>query len=166
MLRQTIIALMAALGAALSATAAFAQSPADTLITVDNPATYSQRLADEIARDGVIATAPILTRIYALQAGVADIQLNPQQLAQFTTIQQMIAGRRATVVQQLADIALADTLRSIYYYHYFGRNVWIYTRLDFVRVGETQWALSALLWNSDANALGIEPGALPYRSVE
>lgn len=163
---RAIIALLAAIGAALLAPAAFAQNPEASLIPVDNPATYSQRLADEIARDGVNATMPILSRIYAVYAGVEEIQLNPQQLAQFATAQQMIAGRRAQVVQQLADIALADTIRSIYYYHYFGGNVWIYTRLDFARVGETQWALLALMWNADASALGIEPGALPYRSVE
>lgn len=133
-------------------------------ITTDDPAAYSQQLADRITTDGVAALRPVLAQIYSIQVRVPNgaVQLPPQAEAQFATMQGLIAGRHAVVAQKLDDVTLANTLRSIYYYHYYGENLWVFTRFDFARVGNNQWALSYLLWSADQNSLGISP-RLSYR---
>ena len=138
---------------------AMAQNAVAKTITTPDPGAYSQQLADRIATDGVAALRPVLTQLYAIQVHVpaASAQLPPQYEAQFTTMQSVIAGRHATINRKLDDVTLADTLRSIFYYDYFGDNVWIFTRFDFVRVGDNRWAVSLVLWGGDESVVGIAP---------
>ncbi|PZO52373.1 MAG: hypothetical protein DCF16_09610 [Alphaproteobacteria bacterium] len=152
-----IVLVLLAAPFALSSPSAAQTSP--NTITTDDPAAYSQQLADRVTTDGVAALRPVLTQIYSIQVRVPNgsVQLPPQVEAQFSTMQGLIAGRRAVVVQKLDDVTLANTLRSIYYYYYFGDNLWVFTRFDFARVADGQWALSYLVWSGDQNAIGISP---------
>lgn len=135
------------------------QNGATAIISMSDPDAYARQLADRMTSEGVEALRAPLTELYAYQVHVpvASAQLPPQWQAQFTTMQTVIAGRRASVSREISDVTLADTLRSIHYYHYFGDNVWIFTRLDFVRVANGRWALSYLLWGGDASVVGISP---------
>jgi hypothetical protein len=48
------------------------------------------------------------------------------------------------VSRVIDDVVLSDMVRSIYLYHYFGENNWVYTRLDFGGIGDGRWALTGV----------------------
>jgi hypothetical protein len=159
-MRRNLIAIFMLLTFELTAVAsAQAQSAVQAIITTPDPAIYSQQLADRMATEGVSALRPVLTQLYANQVRVpvASVQLPPQYEAQFTTMQGLIAGRHASLERKLDDVVTANTLRSIYYYHYYGDNIWIFTRFDFVRVADDRWAVSLVLWGGDQSVVGISP---------
>lgn len=166
-MQKLLILVWALLVAPLALSSPSAAQIAQNTITTDDPATYSQQLADRVTTDGVAALRPALAQIYSIQVQVPNgsVQLPPQVEAQFTTMQGLIAGRHAVVAQKLDDITLANTLRSIYYYHYFGGNLWVFTRFDFARIADGQWALSYMLWSGDQNSIGISP-TLSYRPTQ
>lgn len=136
-----------------------ARAQSSAAIAMADPAAYSREIAERMSAQGVEPLRPLLTQMYATQIGVsnANVQLPPQLDAQFATIQTLIAGRRATVTRRIGDVVAGDALRSIFYYHYFGDNVWVFTRFNFVRVGEDQWALSMVIWGGTENIVGLAP---------
>jgi hypothetical protein len=159
---------IAVLVAALAAPAVAQQANGATaVVTMADPAAYAQQIANRMNTDGVSALRPALTELYAnsIHVPVANAQLPPQWEAQFTTLQTLIAGRHAAITQKLSDVVLADTLRSIYYYHYYGDNVWVFTRFDFVRVGNGRWAVSLVLWGGDESVVGISP-SITFQPVQ
>lgn len=140
-----------------------ARAQSDNVITTEDPAAFARELADRVSAEGVDALRPILTEIYAIQMRTAGAQLPAQQAAIFDAAQAMIAGREASIISELDDIVLGGAFRTIFYYHYFGDNVWIFSRFDFVRMDDRRWALSLLLWGGDASLVGLSP-APTFRS--
>lgn len=157
---RIFLAVLSTLIATLIVPAVSAQQNgvASVIVTAD-PEAYARQLADQMSAQGTEALRPVLLELYAnqIRVPVASAQLPPQYQAQFTTMQTLIAGRRASITQKLNDVTLAGTLRSIFYYHYYGDNIWIFTRFDFVRVASGRWGVSLVLWGGDQSVVGISP---------
>ncbi len=157
---RVFLAVIATLIAASIAPAAAAQqNGATSVIIVADPDAYARQIADQMSTQGTDALRPVMLELYANQihVPVASAQMPPQYQAQFTTMQTLVAGRHASITQKLSDVSLAGTLRSIFYYHYYGDNIWVFTRFDFVRIANGRWGVSLVLWGGDESVVGISP---------
>ena len=66
------------------------------------------------------------------------------------TYERSLTSPRAALSRVTEDVTLSDTLRSIYLYHYYGENIWVHTRIDFVRISDDgEWAVAALSFGGD-----------------
>jgi len=136
---RSFLFALAALGLLLAPSTATAQSPP---VTMANPSQYAADVANLMSRRGV---AP-LREIYNLMFG-ATLPANIE--AALIAYERAIDGNTAVIGRVVETTTLADSFRSIYMYHYFGNNAWIFTRLDFVRISETEWALSTTAFSSE-----------------
>ena len=140
---RKLIAAAAFACAALSASLAAARP----IVTAD-PARYVGELADNMAVGGVAPLRAMYVEMYRGAALPTNIE------AALLTYERAITERRAVLGRVIEDVALSDTYRAIYTYHYYGENLWLFTRVDFVRIGE-EWALSAAAFGSDWSAVAM-----------
>jgi hypothetical protein len=127
---------------ALTAFAGSVDAHAEAPIVTDNPRTFANDLAGRM-QQGVGA----LRETYAvLFAGAA---LAPQLDAALIVYERGAAGKSATVHAIADDVALSNVFRSIYLYHYYGENMWMFTRVDFARIADNQWAVTSLSFSSE-----------------
>jgi hypothetical protein len=78
-----------------------------------------------------------------------------------------IPTNQAVIAKIEEDITLSDTYRQIFLYHYWGRNYWLHTRVDFVRIsGDGEWAVSYIGFASEWAGLAstTTPGFRPSRN--
>lgn len=110
----------------------------DPPVVTSNPTVYAQTFADSMALAGV---RPIREAFEALVGGPV-----PQESeAGLVTYEQAITALPARVSRVIEDVSLGGgTVRMIYLYHYFGDNTWIFTRLEFVSIGDGRWSLNRL----------------------
>lgn len=109
---------------------------ADPPIVTTNPAEYAQTYADSVALGGV---EPIRDIFQTMQGGTA---LATDLEAAIMVYERANLTKPAAISRVIEDVQLSDVLRVIYTYHYFGANSWIFSRLEFVRVSDTEWALN------------------------
>ena len=155
---RIFIAALAALICA--ATSARAQ---DAAFTTTDPAVYAQAFSDAMTLSGVRPIRETFTRMLAGGGTLtADLEaaLQPYEAANLQT--------PARIARVIDDVMLSDVLRTVYLYHYFGGNGWIFTRLEFVRISETEWSLSRLAFSDRwaAVALSTTPGFRPSPGVQ
>lgn len=134
--------ILAVIVALTSLQSAFAQPTDDPPIVVRDPASFVATLAFQMDSQGA---EPLRATFLQLFGG----SLGPQFEAQLVVYERAIGTRRAIVSRRIEDVTLSDAVRSIYHYHYYGQNLWIFTRVDFVRIDNERWAVSSLAFNSD-----------------
>lgn len=111
----------------------------DPPIVMRDPAAYAQTFADSMALSGVLPIRETFAQLIGAEATVSgDVE------ASLRVYEHPEMIKPARVSRVIEDVALADTFRVIYLYHYYGGNFWIFTRLEFVRVSPTEWTLSRL----------------------
>lgn len=111
---------------------AFADDP--PIVTTD-PTQYAQTFADSMALAGV---RPIREAFEDLVGGPV-----PQESeAGLLTYERAITQLPARVSRVVEDVTLSDTVRMVYLYHYYGDTAWIFTRLEFVAIGNGRWSLN------------------------
>ncbi|HVK81256.1 MAG TPA: hypothetical protein VM915_11660 [Verrucomicrobiae bacterium] len=144
--------VVAALAVTLASPIASAQQ-----IVVADPARHATELSNNMAVGGVM---PLRTLYSQISEGAA---LNASVEAGLMTFERSIAAPRAAHAAVIEDMSLADTYRSIVLYHYYGSTTWIFTRLDYVRIGPTEWALSSAYFGSDWRNVAL-PDSPSFRS--
>src|SRR5262245_28848960 len=151
MIRTFVFAL---LGLMLMAAPSAADEPP---IVVRDPGQYAQTFADSMALAGVRPLRDAFTTL------IAPAALPPEGESSLRIYETSITQLPARVSRVIEDVVLGDALRTIYLYHYYNDNAWIFTRLDFVRIGEDQWALTRLAFSDRwANVvLTTTPGFRP-----
>lgn len=134
---------------------------ADPPVVTDDPALYAQTFADSMALSGV---SPIRDVFEVLVGDPLPPDVEPGLLVYERAITQL----PARVSRIIEDVTLGgDGTRMIYLYHYFGDTTWIFTRLEFVFVGDGRWALSRVAfadrWASVvvATTPGFQPSQSP-----
>lgn len=129
---------------------ALAQSPP---VVTSNPLQYVQDVSALMSRAGVGPIRDIYAQIY-------PSALPPNIEGTLITYERAIAGKQSRLSRVIDVASLADTFSSIYTYQYYGENLWLFTRFDFVRISETEWALSAVSFSSEWSfvALQTSPG--------
>lgn len=149
---QKLIALVAFAVAGLWGPVASAQP-----IVTPDPARYASELSNNMAVGGV---APLRELFGEMQRGAA---LPPDVEAALLPYERAVTQRRAVIGHVIDDVMLSDVYRALYLYHYYGENFWLFTRLDFVRIGD-EWALSGAAFGSDWSKVALisTPG---FRSV-
>lgn len=125
-------------------------------VVTDDPATYAATIARQMQTEDV---APLRYIFAELSGGQVSTNVDANLMA----FERAIAHREARLAQQIEDITLSDTVRQIYYYHYYGDNTWLFTRFEFARVGEQSWALTGLTFSASWTGivLGVTPGFQP-----
>jgi hypothetical protein len=136
---------------------AVARPAAAQPIVTDDPREYMETLRDAM---GVSGMGP-LRSLYQQLAGSAGI--NPQIEAALMVYERNMSSPRAAVARVTEDITLGDTLRTVYLYHYWGDNLWVHTRLDFVRISPTEWAVAYIGFGSEWHTIAqpMSPGFRP-----
>jgi len=137
---------------ALQAADAFAQP-----IVTRDPRAYMETLADAM---GVSGMAPLRSLYVEINRGAP---LNTNVEAALLSYERGLPSQQAAIARVAEDVMLADTLRSIYLYHYFGENYWVFTRVDFVRIADADWAVAYVAFSSEWNSITISttPGFRP-----
>lgn len=145
---KRLIALAAFAVAALSAPIASAQP-----VVTPDPARFVGELSNNMAVGGVAPLRALYVEMYRSAALPTNIE------AALLTYERAIAQPRAVIGRVIDDVTLSDSYRAIYTYHYYGENYWLFTRIDFVRIGD-EWALSAAAFGSEWStvALSTTPG--------
>ena len=126
--------------------AAHAQSPP---ITTENPAQYMRDVTALMSRTGISALRDVYVTMFQSSALPANVE------GALVTYERVVGGNQAVLARVVEDTQLGDTFRSIYTYHYFGNNGWLFTRFDFVRISETEWAVSAVVFSSEWSNVAI-----------
>jgi hypothetical protein len=111
-------------------------------IVVANPGEYARSFTERMS-GGIVA----LREEY--QAVLRSATVPPQVDAALTPYERIASGRRALVARVVEDMVLADSIRTIYGYYYYGDNAWLFVRMDFVRTGDSAWAVSGLTFHSE-----------------
>lgn len=109
-------------------------------VTTDNPAAHAQGLADGMALTGIRALREAYRELLGGETGTVPANVETSLLV----YERAIGSRTAIVSRIVEDVTLSGTLRMIYIYHYYGENVWVYTRIDFHSMGEGRWVVAAL----------------------
>jgi len=130
------MAIVAFAIAAASASLASAQP----IVTAD-PGRYAAELSNNMAVGGIAPLRALFTEMYP-----TGLPTNVE--AALITFERAITVRRAIEARVIEDVTLADSFRTIYLYHYYGSTYWVFTRVDFVRIGD-EWALSGASFGSD-----------------
>ena len=137
--------------------AAAPRAAAEPPIVMRDPGQYAQTFADSMALAGVRPLRDAFTTLVAPNAPPPELE---SALRVYETAITQLPARVSRVVE---DLVLGDALRTIYLYHYYNDNSWIFTRLDFVRIGEDRWALHRISFSDRwANVvLTTTPGFRP-----
>lgn len=128
------IAMMAAL---LGAQARAQNPPA---VVTDNPARYAQGFADAMALSGIRSLRETYVILYGPFGGALPTNIESTLLV----YERAIGSATAQISRVIEDVTLGEATRTIYIYHYFGDNLWLFTRLDFYFLGDARWALGSL----------------------
>jgi hypothetical protein len=136
-MRRLLLALFAAvlLWPAARAEAQLVDPP----IVMRDPGVYAQVFADSMAISGI---QPIRDAFQAMLG--AETPLAAELEASLHVYEHPDMIKPAVVSRVLDDVSAADTYRVIYLYHYYGGNFWVFTRLEFVRISMTEWALQRM----------------------
>lgn len=134
--------------AALWASVAFSSAHAQPIVTAD-PGRYATEFSDRMSVGGVAPLRVLYNEMFANASLPANIE------AALLTYERGITNPRALRSEVVEDIALSQSYRAIYTYAYYGSNSWIFVRLDFVRIGADEWALSAASFGSEWNSVAI-----------
>jgi hypothetical protein len=137
---RTLLLALATLVVLGTPSAALAQSPP---VTTADPAQYMRDVSALMSRTGISTLRDIYVTMFQTSALPASVE------GALVTYERLVAGRQAVLGRIVEDTQLSDTFRSIYTYHYFGDNAWLFTRFDFVRISDTEWALSAAVFSSE-----------------
>lgn len=137
-------------------TCALAQLPP---IVTPNPVAYVEDVSTVMSRTGVRPLRDIYMQIYtgSLPANVEG---------SLVTYERAIGDKQSILSRVVEVTSLADTFTSVYTYNYYGANAWIFTRFDFVRISDSEWALSAVAFSSEWSYVAVQttPGfASPRR---
>lgn len=146
---RTILALAVILLAYVAAPLASAQS-----VVVRDPRAYADTLADAM---GVSGMAPLRALYQEVSpSGTVSATVEAALLA----YERGLPSTRAPIAKVQEDVTLSDTYRQIYLYHYWGQNYWLHTRLDFVRISDTEWSVSYVAFGSEWGGLAspVTPG--------
>lgn len=123
----------------------------DPPITVADPGSYVATVARQMQTEGMQPLRATFAQIASDSSG----RLSPEIEANIVVYERAIEHRPARLYRLLDDVTLADTVRHIYYYHYFGGNAWLFTRFEFVRISDQRWALSGLSFTSDWRTIAL-----------
>jgi hypothetical protein len=131
----------------------------DPPITIADPASYVATVARQMQTEGMQPLRATFAQIASDSSG----RLSPEIDANIVVYERAIEHRPARLYRLLDDVTLADTVRHIYYYHYFGANAWLFTRFEFVRISDQRWALSGISFTSDWRTIALvtTPGFRP-----
>lgn len=144
---RALLLTLVLLGAAIAPGAALAQSPP---ITTENPGQFTRDVSALMSRTGVGALRDIYVRLFASSALPANVE------GALVTYERAIGGQSAVLGRVVEDTTLANTFRSVYTYHYYGSNAWLFTRFDFVKISDSEWALSAVAFSSEWSSVAVQ----------
>lgn len=149
-------ALLAALVFCAAAPSARAQVARPPIVTSD-PGAYARAFADQMALSGV---APLREAFSGLLHGAP---IPPESEAALHVYESPDMVKPAIVSRVLDDQVVGDGYRVVYLYHYFGGNYWLFTRLEFVRISQSEWALVQFKFASTWTGvvLATTPGFAP-----
>jgi hypothetical protein len=133
-------AVLYALAAFAAMTLAPFRADAAPDVVTDNPAAYAAAMADAMVLTGMRPLREAFRELLAPNGEALPANIETTLL----TYERAVGQSTAHVSRVIEDVVLADTVRSIYLYHYFGGNNWVFTRLDFSAIGEGRWALTGL----------------------
>lgn len=138
-----IFAILAFVAAAFVLTpVAAAQTVATNVVRTADPRLFVSDISDRMSRTGMAPLRRAYEQLFNSNALPTDIE------SALLAFEREIGEHPAEVHRVVEDVVLADTLRSIYTYHYYGRQAWLFVRYDFVRVGNSDWAVSAISMSS------------------
>jgi hypothetical protein len=112
-------------------------------IVTSDPGRYAAELSNNMAVGGV---GP-LRGLYVSMFPGASLPTNIE--ATLLTYERAITSPRAMEAGIVEDVSLSNRYRSVYLCHYYGTNLWVFTRVDFVRISPTEWALTAAAFGSE-----------------
>jgi hypothetical protein len=122
-------------------------------IVTDDPAEYAQVFADSMAVSGIRPVRQAFEAMLAPSGGALPADAE----AALIVYERANLHTPALVSRVIDDVVLGDAFRVIYLYHYFGGNGWVFTRLDFVRIGQREWALSRLAFGDRWSTVALTP---------
>lgn len=118
---------------------AFAQ-PNANLVATSDPADYVKNLDDRISQHGMAALRDTFTSMFG------EV---PPQMSQIMLFYEGYVGHDpARVSQVLDDVSLSGRIRMIYSLHIFGPHKLLFTRADFVRIDDANWAMNGVAFGS------------------
>jgi hypothetical protein len=125
MIRAILAALVLALAACSQAESVAGASVFSQ--PAEDPVAHGNALAVRISREGMTPVREVFARM---------AQVTPQVSQAVDTLDTAIGGRPARSWQLIEDVTLSNTIRKIYYLHAFDGTL-LFTRLDYVREGDT-----------------------------
>ncbi|MEZ5956746.1 MAG: hypothetical protein R3C27_05975 [Hyphomonadaceae bacterium] len=123
-------------------------------IALRDPRAYAETLADTMGVSGMAPLRSLYVEVSPNGAVSAAVE------AALLAYERGLPTTRAVIAKVEEDVTLSDTYRQIYLYHYWGQNYWLHTRVDFVRISDTEWAVSYVGFASDWAVLAppVTPG--------
>lgn len=132
---------------ALFGARAHAQNP--PAVVTENPASYTQGFADAMALQGIRSLRETYVTLYTPFGGVVPTNIESTLMV----YERAIGSGTAQISRIVEDVTLGEALRIIYAYHYFGNNLWLFTRLEFYFLGDGRWALGSLAFADQWDAI-------------
>lgn len=155
-MNRILIAILTLLIIGVATPAGHAQQSLPPVLTPD-PDAYAATVARQMQREGMQPIRATFEQMFATNGSAL-----PANVEGFLVTWERYLGRReATIVKEVDDVVIGSVTRQIYYYHYLGGNAWLFTRFDFVRVGDNNWALSALSLEDQWFKIAQSTSALP-----
>ena len=136
MIRSLVLVLAIALAACSQAESVVNMSVFDQ--PTPDPRAHAERIGERVAGSGVAAIREEFARMG---------QTNQQIEQALATIDTGIAGRRPRSWRMIEDTTLSDTVRNIYYLHAYEGTL-LFTRLDYIRDGDTWYFIGYYFANS------------------
>jgi len=129
------------LGAATSAAQqlGFHSPDAHPIVTTD-PSAYVQDLDTRIAAHGMEPLREVFTSMFG--------EVPPDVSRIVLTYDGYVGHQPARSWQMIDDISLSNRLRSIYTLHVFSSHQFLFTRVDFIRVDDANWAMNNVTFGS------------------
>ncbi|HWA01767.1 MAG TPA: hypothetical protein VG841_15775 [Caulobacterales bacterium] len=120
-------------------------------IPTPDPAAFTFRISQQVAHER-------MEPIRRTMEEIVKRPIPPETSVPLAQMAQILGTRDADQITKLDDVSLANTLRSIYYFHNFG-DTRLFTRYDFTRES-SGWTLTAVSFATSWRdvALPVTPG--------
>ncbi|MEO0466663.1 MAG: hypothetical protein AAF216_08975 [Pseudomonadota bacterium] len=124
--KSIILALLMCVSFSMGIGTASAQSQTN-LVNTNNPTQFTRDFLSDLEAEGISASADLF----------AEMGLESPQISSTITMLASQEGEASTRwTSMIGEADSAGVLRQAYAYSYLGNNVWLYHRLDFVRVSD------------------------------
>ena len=152
MLLRTAIVFGALTALAPSLTLGFdasAQSDVN-LVTTNDPGRFVEDFLTDVREQGIQASAALFR----------DLGLDtPQITSAIMTVEAQEGDPESRWTTVIGSNEAGGALQQVYAYSYLGNNIWLFYRIDFVRISDAQWAVSEFSFNSEHPQI-VDPSTL------